>query len=295
MRILIVEDNRLTRRMLERYLQELGYDVLQAGDAREALELHQRHRVPFVITDWEMPGMSGLDLVRRIREGQDGTYTYIVFLTAREGKADLVTGIGAGADDYLRKPFDKDELAVRVRAGQRIVELQERLERLAETDALTGLWNRRGMERWYASSFGADPSCGQVAFVMGDIDHFKRVNDLRGHAVGDQVLRVVAKRLQAGFPEDALVARVGGEEFLAVFPAGSVDEAMKTTEAVRAIIEAGPIPVGRGEPLHLTCSFGVRVAGSGGEVPDLQDALRRADGALYRSKAGGRNRVSLAD
>jgi len=296
LRILIVEDNRMTRRMLERYLQELGYDVLQASDGQTALELHRQHRVPFVITDWEMPGMSGLELVRCIRESQDGTYTYVVFLTAREGKADLVTGIGAGADDYLRKPFDKAELAVRVRAGQRIVELQERLERLAETDALTGLWNRRGLERWFA-----DPReraalvAGPVAFVIGDIDHFKRVNDERGHAVGDEVLRLVAERLRAGFPPQARVVRVGGEEFLAVFPVASATEAVASTEAVRATVEARPLEVGPGEPLCLTCSFGVHVASPVRGPEELLEAQARADHALYRSKAEGRNRVTLAD
>ena len=295
-RILIVEDTRMTRRMLERYLQALGYEVLQASSGEQALQLHRQHRVPFVITDWEMPGMSGLELVRRIRESQDGTYTYVVFLTAREGKADLVTGIGAGADDYLRKPFDKDELAVRVRAGQRIVELQERLERVAETDALTGLWNRRGLERWFADPQGGPQLAEEAfAFVIGDIDHFKRVNDERGHAAGDEVLRLIADSLAAGFPPGARVVRVGGEEFLAVFPAASATLAMAATEAVRATVEARPLEVGHGEPLRLTCSFGVFVATPGSGIPDLQDAQFQADRALYRSKAEGRNRVTLAD
>lgn len=297
MKVLVVEDNRLTRRMLQRYLEELGYEVLGAGDGPEALELVARHRVRLVITDWEMPGMSGIELVQHIRAGQDGAYKYLIFLTAREGKADLVAGIGAGADDYIRKPFDKDELAVRVRAGQRIVELQERLEGLAETDPLTGTWNRRGLERWFEHPDGAAAMTdGPLAFVMVDLDHFKSVNDRFGHATGDLALRLVAQRLQAGFPPGMRVARLGGEEFLAVLAAPDGPAAVAAAEAVRACLEHDPLALDDGTAgICVTGSFGVCVGKPGATSrADLAKALRCADAALYRSKTDGRNRVTLA-
>jgi two-component system, cell cycle response regulator len=296
-KILVVEDNRLTRRMLQRYLEELGYEVLGAADGPEALELVARHRVRLVLTDWEMPGMSGIELVRRIRDGHDGAYKYLVFLTAREGKADLVAGIGAGADDYIRKPFDKDELAVRVRAGQRIIELQERLETQAETDPLTGAWNRRGLDRWFEDPDGAAAlTTGPLAFVMVDLDHFKAVNDRYGHAVGDLALRVVAQRLQEGFPEGTRVARLGGEEFVAVFPAADVQAALASAEAVRRSLQDEPLRMASaGLEVPVTGSFGVCLGRPGALTRgDLGDALRRADGALYRSKSHGRNRATPA-
>lgn len=296
MKILVVEDNRLTRRMLQRYLEELGYEVLGAGDGPEALELVARHRVRLVLTDWEMPGMSGIELVQRIRAGHDGAYKYLIFLTAREGKSDLVAGIGAGADDYIRKPFDKDELAVRVRAGQRIVELQERLEGLAETDPLTGTWNRRGLERWFEDPDGAAAmTAGPLAFVMVDLDHFKAVNDRFGHAVGDLALRVVAQRLQAGFPAGTRVARLGGEEFLGVFAAADPGAAMAAAEAVRVSLQCEPLRLDDGcTAIAVTGSFGVCLGRPGATSrDDLAGALRRSDGALYGSKTHGRNRVTL--
>ncbi|HOU53504.1 MAG TPA: diguanylate cyclase [Myxococcota bacterium] len=295
MRVLVVDDDRLTRRMLERYLTDLGYEVIAAQDGAEALRILETRRVPIVLTDWEMPGISGLELVRRIREDPEAPFRYLIFLTVRESREDLVRGIEAGADDYIRKPFDRSELAVRVRAGERIVRLQERLERLADTDPLTDTLNRRGLERWLREQEEDRMREGQrMAFVMVDLDHFKSINDLFGHATGDRFLCQAARCLVDHFPPGSRVARMGGEEFLAIFPVARVEEALQAAERVRAALPAMPVfPTRDGAPVHLKASLGVAILEGPLDADAFDRLLRRADAALYRSKDLGRNRVTL--
>ena len=291
MKILVVEDDRLTSKMLARYLGEMGHEVVTALDGSTAWETFRQDPVRLVLTDWEMPGMSGFDLMQAIRSAPGGEYVYILFLTSRDGRSDLVRALSGGADDFVRKPFDREELEVRVRVGERIVHLQERLEEQSCVDPLTGLLNRRGLNNRLAThpeAEGDDPQ----AVVIADLDHFKHVNDEYGHDVGDIVLEEVARRLTESFRRSDAVSRHGGEEFLVVLHGLTEEEALAVTERAREAIEASPIERPDGPPIPVTASFGVSWAPATAQR-DLAEATKLADKALYASKEAGRNRVTL--
>lgn len=295
MKILIAEDERLTRLMLRKYLENLGYEVLEAEDGAQAYEIYQRERIAFLITDWMMPNLNGLELLEKIRDENREEYTYIIFLTSKEEKDEMIEAISHGADDYIRKPFDKGELSVRVRAGQRIVELQEKLAKLADTDPLTGLWNRRGLSKLIEQQpgFSAASSPLPVAFVMADIDRFKSINDAHGHETGDQVLKWLSLILQTSFRNCDIVARVGGEEFLTVLPNAGAALAAEISEQARVRIQNTPFDLPDGSPIQITCSFGVFSIAAGAAY-NLSEFMKRADEALYTAKREGRNRVTVA-
>ncbi|WP_295579519.1 diguanylate cyclase [uncultured Lamprocystis sp.] len=290
MKILVVEDQRFTRRMLVRFLTNAGYAVEEAQDGCEAMEVLAREPIRFVITDWMMPCMSGLELIRAIRGRSLDRWVYVILLTARDEKSGIVEALDAGADDFIHKPFDNEELAVRIRAGQRIIELTERLERLAMTDPLTGLLNRRGLQETLAQSGSADAPLG---CVVADIDHFKRINDARGHDRGDLVLKQIAELLRGLFEPDGIVARVGGEEFWLLLRNGTPAELCERVERARSIIAATVLTDGGGDPLNLTLSFGI-TAVPALQGRDITTLFKIADGALYASKQNGRNRVTCA-
>ncbi len=288
MKILVVEDQRFTRRMLASFLTSAGYAVAEAQDGCAAMEVLAREPIRFVITDWMMPCMSGLDLIRAIRGRSLDRWVYVILLTARDEKSGIVEALDAGADDFIHKPFDNEELAVRIRAGQRIIELTERLERLAMTDPLTGLLNRRGLQETLIQCCPADAPLG---FAVADIDHFKRVNDAHGHDRGDLVLKQIAGLLRGLFEPDGIVARVGGEEFWLVLRNGDPAALCGQVERARARVAATALTDEGHDTLRLTLSFGLTV------VPtlrgrDITTLFKIADGALYRSKQDGRNRVT---
>lgn len=290
MKILVVEDQRFTRCMLARFLARSGYQVAEAQDGREALEVLAREPIRLVVTDWMMPRMSGLELIRAIRGNSPDRWVYVILLTARDEKGSTVEALDAGADDFIHKPFDNDELAVRIRAGQRIVELTERLERLAMTDPLTGLLNRRGLHQAVAATC---PPEMPVGLGVADIDHFKQINDRYGHDTGDLALQQIAAVLRRSLEPEGILARVGGEEFWVVLrgcsPAGLYERVESARAAVAAAAFAGP----GAQAIGLTLSFGIaQVPALAGQ--DIATLFRAADRALYASKRDGRNRVTVA-
>jgi two-component system, cell cycle response regulator len=287
-KILVVEDERFTRRMLARFLTNAGYRVEEAQDGHEALEVLAREPIRLVITDWMMPRMSGLELIRAIRGRSPDHWVYVILLTARDEKTGIVEALDAGADDFIHKPFDNDELAVRIRAGQRIVELTERLERLAMTDPLTGLLNRRGLQERLAQSGWTQRPLG---CAVADIDHFKRVNDEHGHERGDQVLKEVAALLRTLFEPEGIVARVGGEEFWLILPDCTPDLLYRRIEHARLVIAGTAL--GDDPALYVTMSFGI-TAVSALRGRDIATLFRVADDALFAAKRDGRNRVTYA-
>jgi two-component system, cell cycle response regulator len=298
MLVLIADDDTVSRRMLARMLQTAGYEVVAARDGDEAWQILEREDAPrLAILDWMMPGMTGPDLCRKLRERKREPYTYVLLLTARTDKQDVVEGMDAGADDYVTKPFEARELQVRLRAGRRILDLQadlvkarEALRDQATHDPLTGLWNRyallEALEREHSR---AAREGTPLAVIMLDLDYFKRVNDTYGHLAGDAVLREAAGRMQAVVRSYDLVGRFGGEEFLIVLPGTSGANAAQLAERLRAALAQDPV---RQELLRIpvTASFGV---GAIGMAPggDAQTLIRLADEALYRAKEKGRNRV----
>jgi diguanylate cyclase (GGDEF)-like protein len=300
-RILIAEDDPISCRLLEVTLCKWGYEVAVAADGSTAWETLQQPDAPaLAILDWMMPGVDGVEICRRVRERGDASYTYLILLTARGQKADLAEALGAGADDYLIKPFDPLELRARLRAGERIVDLQSRLFSALDTlrdqatrDSLTHLWNhstiREMLRRELDCRRALRPS---AAVIFADIDHFKQINDTYGHPVGDAVLREVAERMHAGIRRHDQLGRYGGEEFMVVLPGCDCARGLEVGERLRLAVAQDPIVVDR-LAMRVTISLGL--AAGTGETADAADLLiRAADTALYRAKNGGRNRLVAA-
>lgn len=295
MRVLIADDSLLSRRLLEGTLRGWGYDVVVAADGTEAWKVLSADDPPsLAVLDWMMPGVTGPELCRLVRERAAEPYTYILLLTSRNEKDDVVEGMNSGADDYITKPFDKHELKVRLRAGTRIVDLQEQLVAAREAlrvqatrDYLTQLWNRSSiLEILQRELHRSEREGTPVGVVVADLDHFKAINDTYGHFAGDAALQESARRMQSSTrPYDA-VGRYGGEEFLIVLP--GVDDAGVRMQAERMRSSIGGRPVVALEAeLNVTCSLGC-ASGIGGQVT-AEALIRAADEGLYRAKRAGRN------
>ena len=303
MRVLIAEDDPISRRVLETMLVRWGYETLTACDGSQAWELlQQSDTVQLAILDWMMPGMSGVDVCRGVRQSPRNEYLYVILLTAKGRPEDVIEGMNAGADDYITKPFDSGELRVRLHAAKRILDLQseliaarEALREQATHDFLTGLWNRLAiLDILHREVLRAGRDAKPVGVVMGDLDNFKRVNDTHGHKAGDAVLCEAAKRMLRTVRPYDLVGRYGGEEFLIVVPGCDMGIAGQVAERVRAELGDQPIVLPDGTSVPVTISLGV--AGKRGATESDVDALiHLADEALYLAKRNGRNRVEFAE
>lgn len=294
MRILIAEDDPFSRRFLARTITKWGYEVISACDGAEAWEVLRRDDAPrLAVIDWVMPGMSGPELCRMVRQQKASESTYIIMLTGKGQTDDLVEAMDAGADDFATKSTDVRELKARLRAGKRIVELQDDLVRMATRDVLTGLWNRRAIFDALESEVArAERHSTSVGVIMADLDHFKQVNDIYGHAAGDAVLAEVAKRMGAALREYDTSGRYGGEEFLVVLPDPICAEAATVAERIRSSVDRELISYD-GTPLSVSISCGVAVS-SRDQNLSSEALIRAADIAMYQAKAQGRNRVSQA-
>lgn len=298
MKVLIADDDKISRMLLRSSVQRWGYEVVLAENGLQAWEiLGQPEPPPMAILDWMMPDATGPELCRRVRENLREPYTYILLLTSKNTKDDTVEGFEAGADDYIVKPFDDNELRMRLRAGQRIVDLQlklmqarEELRERANKDLLTMLPNRpaiaAALEREVSRCHRDNRTCG---IILLDIDHFKKINDTYGHFAGDAVLRETATRLRSNMREYDQVGRYGGEEFLVVLPNCDLDQAASHAERMRQRLHSDVMRVD-GAELRVSASFGVTVSERFEKMPDV--FVRVADEALYRAKASGRNCVS---
>ncbi|MBC7897353.1 MAG: diguanylate cyclase [Cytophagaceae bacterium] len=296
MNVLIADDDPLSRVLLSATLTRLGHDVVAVADGAAARDLLVAPNGPrMAILDWEMPELDGLDVCREAR-ARATAYPYLILLTARDGHEDMVEGLDAGADDFLTKPFNANELRARLRSGQRVLELQaslleaqEALVHHATIDHLTGLINRRMILEQLEHQLNRERRIhGSVSIGLVDIDHFKMVNDTWGHPAGDAVLRATAGMLRASVREYDGVGRFGGEEFLLVLPGCDVDQAPLLAERVRQRVAATSVVVGN-DVIPVSVSIGLATtANSGFHASTL---LASADEALYRAKAGGRNRV----
>ena len=298
MKVLAAEDNPVFQSMLANMLTKWGYTPVVAHDGNEAWEALQQPDGPqLAILDWMMPGLNGVDICRGVRAAAREPYVYILLLTARTDSQDLVEGMEAGADDYLTKPFQAHELRVRLRAGRRILDLQQQLlaarEALREQathDGLTGLLNRNSILAILDKELArASRENTALSVLMVDLDRFKLINDTHGHAAGDAVLCEAAHRMRESVRNYDSVGRYGGEEFVIVLPGCDAQSAQAQAERVRQTFADAPFQTGSAS-LQATCSIGVswRVHPRANEAGAL---LREADLALYASKGHGRNCV----
>ena len=304
MKILVVEDEPASRRLVVINLTWGGHEVVEADGGEAGWQAFLREQTRLVITDWMMPEVNGTELIRRIRSAGQAGYTYIILLTAMGTKEHVVVGLESGADDYVTKPYDTQELLARVAIGERILKLEESLltsrqqmTYLATHDVLTGLLNRRAVqERAEAELNRANRESVPLSLILLDVDHFKSVNDRFGHAVGDQALQLVARLLTQRVRTYDWVGRWGGEEFLMVLPGTPLPEAGVAADRIREALEAAALPLAAGGEVKMTVSLGVAcVTPVAGRSPSLEEVVRQTDAALYRAKGLGRNRVCLAE
>jgi len=298
--VLLAGDSAIYRTLISRHLRDWGFDLVVAEDGEAAWTLLREAEAPdLALLDWVLPGLDGIELCRRIRQSGQGRYIYTVLLTAKEGKEHLLEAMKAGADDYLVKPFEPQELEARLLAGKRIVDLQheliearEALRMQATYDPLTKLLNRgQILSLLDTELIRCKREQKSVGIILLDIDHFKSVNDSFGHLAGDAVLVEVSKRLKANLRIYDGIGRYGGEEFLVVLPGCDLENAAKRAEEKRQFVGQGPITIGT-TTLRVTISLGVTSATPNCNI-GAETLISEADKALYQAKRNGRDRVEM--
>lgn len=288
-KVLLVDDDPAMLRLLSKWLETSGYRVTRAADGAEAARLIQSDPPQILVTDWEMPGMDGLELVSWMRSQALPNYVYTIFLTVRSGAADIIRSLEAGADDFLKKPVDKEEMLARLKAASRVVEMEQRLSLLAKTDAMTGLATRRTFYEFANREWGrAQRYQFPLACVMLDIDFFKRINDTHGHPCGDEVIRSIARVLSENCRASDVVCRYGGEEFCILLPETNEENAALWADRTRQRIAALRV-MHDGKSLAVSASLGVAERLADTATP--QALVDAADQALLVAKRSGRDRV----
>lgn len=288
-KVLIVDDSPMMLHLLDRVLSAGGYQVRQARNGSEALKLMLEDCADFIITDWHMPSMDGMELCRRLRSMTWPQYVFVAVLTSSEGSDDLIAALDAGADDFYIKPVVAPELLARMRAGTRFLSLERQLRAQARLDPLTGVLNRRTFEEVFSREWSyAERNETELSCVMIDVDYFKSVNDRYGHPVGDAVLRVLSHVLREESRLPDYVGRYGGEEFCILLPGATEEGAVAFAERCRLAVINKPFYTVEG-PVHITASFGVATRDYETVRPD--HLLERADQALLWAKKKGRNRT----
>jgi two-component system, cell cycle response regulator len=295
MKVLIAEDDTISRKLMKNILARSGYDVVISRNGQEAWDILQGNDRPYlVISDWMMPKVSGVDLCRKIRSADWPRYIYFIITTTKGQKENVIEGLEAGADDYIIKPFDPEELKYRAKIGERILALENRIMQLACSDPLTDVLNRRAFfERLEEEIQRTFRDGSDLAVILTDIDKFKKINDQFGHQVGDYVLQHFARELKACSRPYDFVGRYGGEEFVVGLPDTDSLTGRIAAERVRKRIASLKLVLpDTQQTIGLTASFGVATIG---DVSDNHAAqiVAQADKAMYQAKQNGRNRVCV--
>jgi len=302
MRALIADDDRITTAILVKALTSWGIETAVAHDGADAWTMLNDGPPPeIVIADWIMPRVDGLQLCQRIRQEPSLTTTYVMLLTAKKTRVDLVAGLDAGADDYMTKPIDTEELRARVQVGVRVATLQrhlaeqvselqiarDHLARVASTDVLTEVCSRRGWFEIAATEFSRSRRYRRaVSLMIVDLDYFKRVNDTYGHDAGDRLLQTFAALLRLECRQSDVVGRIGGEEFAVLLPETSVRAAQRLANRIADACRGMRVATAAGE---VTCTCSIGISDLRPEDFTIDDAMRRADVALYDAKRAGRD------
>lgn len=290
----VCESSRVQRAILVRMMEEAGFRVTADGHAEESLKSIQVSPPDIFLTAIELPDISGLEVCWRLKTLPETEHIHTLVLSATGQEEKLAESLDAGADDFLRKPIDPNELKARLRAASRIVRLQQRLRGEAETDALTGAANRRAfmrtLEREHAR---AQDEAVSYSVIMVDLDFFKKINDTHGHASGDRVLIQTVRTAKTLLRPPAMFGRLGGEEFAVLLPGQDETEAMQTAEKLRLAMQAMYVENDEGQPIPVTASMGLCVLNPGDLESTGEGMLGAADAGLYKAKEGGRNQVCM--
>jgi two-component system, cell cycle response regulator len=299
--VLLAEDHEISRKLTEKILHKEGISVTSVENGRKAIELFKNQFFPIILSDWMMPEMDGLELCRAIRSTKSAGYVFIILLTAKNSKEDIVAGLAAGADDYLAKPFNPSELNARIKTGMRILDLErslkeanEEIKKLSFQDPLTGCYNRGYLNDRLSKEISYSLRYNHpLSVILCDIDHFKKVNDSYGHQTGDKVLKEFVHCIEQSFRNKVdWLARYGGEEFFIVLPETNIEGAKILAERLRTKIANHKITSGNFD-IKITASFGVvcfTPQTHKEKISDLQ-LITKADQLLYQAKNEGRNRI----
>lgn len=300
MKILIAEDNPISQKMLEKTLLDWKYTVHKASDGDKAWQQMQKHKVRIVILDWMMPELNGIELCKKIRNSQNDRYTYIILLSSRDDSADVIKGLMAGADDYITKPFNPQELKARLQNGRRIIQLesqllltQKRLHDLATKDSLTKVLNREAILQVLEEE---QSRCERekciYSTIMVDIDDFKYINDNYGHQIGDKVLVEITHRIKMNLRKYDKIGRYGGDEILIVLPNCCSMELETIAQRLCKAVNTQQIETAQG-PIKVTISLG-GISSVNSPESSSQQMLIESDVALYEAKRRGRSRFAVA-
>jgi diguanylate cyclase (GGDEF)-like protein len=290
--VLIIEDHPDQRDLLAIVLQREGYKVVTAANGLEALEKLEQNEVHIALSDIMMPKMDGFELINKIRSNSALRHIYIILITARIQEGDRVRGLDLGADDYITKPFSFSELLARVRVGSRVVQYQQHLEYQTQIDSLTGLFNRRALEKKIGDEFERSKRYGHpLSVVILDIDNFKKINDTYGHHGGDAALVKISEILRERSRSSDFPSRLGGEEFVLVLPETDQDSAIQVARKFHEEIRScsfGTVD----KPFLLTVSMGL-TSTTKKEYSDWREMVADADCALYQAKNAGKDRIEI--
>ncbi len=297
MKILIAEDDLISCRILEKNLQNWGYDVILAKSGEEAWQALKNEDLRMTILDWMMPGMGGVEICKKMRHRKRNKYTYIILLSAKDRKQDIIAGLSSGADDYMTKPVNFLELRARLQTGRRIIDLEDKLiliqsqlKDMASRDNLTKLWNRGEIIKFLREELErGQREKKAVAVMMMDVDYFKKINDFFGHDIGDAALLQVVSRIKRKARKSDKVGRYGGDEFIVVLPHCGLGEIKMIAERLRVSIARRGVKTDL-ETIPVTISVGC-VSSENMPQPTAKKLIRTSDEALLKAKNQGRNCV----
>jgi two-component system cell cycle response regulator len=301
MKILIAEDDIITSRILEKNLLSWGYELVLARSGEQAWQALKDINLRLAILDWMMPGMDGIEICKKIRRRKKYKYTYIILLSAKDRKQDIIAGLSSGADDYMAKPVNFLELRARLQTGKRIIDLEDKLlfvqsqlKDLASRDSLTKLWNRTEISKFLREELDrGQREKKPLGVIMLDVDYFKKINDFFGHEIGDLALLQVVSRIKRKVRKSDKVGRYGGDEVIIVLPNCDLVEIRKISERLRASVARRGVKTGL-ETFPVTISAGC-ASTENRLQPSAEKLIRAADAALLRAKNQGRNCVVVDD